>query len=50
MSIKTSNSEYQKEISELRVELERKNNEIRSFSDGDKVRSLFNDRFIGTYF
>ena len=50
MSIKTSNSEYQKEISELRVELERKNNEIRSFSDGDKVRSIFIDRFIGAYF
>ncbi|KAL5259316.1 hypothetical protein ACHWQZ_G009677 [Mnemiopsis leidyi] len=36
MSIKTSNSEYQKEISQLRMELEHKNNEIRSFSDGDK--------------
>ena len=40
MAIKTSNTEYQREISELKGELERKNSEIRSFSDGDKVRFM----------
>ena len=28
-------------MSELKGELEQKNNEIRSFSDGDKVRPIF---------
>jgi len=35
-TMKSSNTEYQKEISELKSELEQKNSEIRSFSDGDK--------------
>lgn len=35
-TIKTNNMEYRRKMSELKGELEQKNNEIRSFSDGDK--------------
>ncbi|XP_063680380.1 uncharacterized protein LOC134815732 isoform X1 [Bolinopsis microptera] len=35
-TIKANNMEYRREMSELKGELKQKNNEIRSFSDGDK--------------